>query len=123
MCNLIRNSERYDKIIVRTQALLNVNHENQFIYNPECETGSTDTVWVDFDPSYIYSDEKLRRKLTDLLRPKPSAPTGTAWVTIVGRFEGANGGPYGHLDAYRSRFLIIRLEQAEEVVFTSRVHY
>lgn len=113
-CDLIRDSQRYDKQVVRTRALLHVDHENQFLYDAKCESEGAAPVWVEFDPSYVYSDEKLRRRLTEIIRPTRAHSAGTAAVIVVGRFEGPRSGPYGHLDGYRSRFSIIRLEQAEE---------
>lgn len=112
-CDLIRNPAHYDKAILRTNALLHRNQENEFFDDPQCEFAESGSVWVTFDSSYIYSDETLRRRLIEMIRPKPSAPTGTARVTVVGRFE-AQGGPYGHLDGYSFKFEIMRVEQVEE---------
>jgi hypothetical protein len=120
-CDLIRTPAHYNKVIVRTRALLHVDHENQFLYDLECETSDATPVWAEFDPSYVYTDEKLKLRLTELIRPRPSKAAGTALVTVVGRFDGPGGGPYGHLDGYRSRFSIMRLEQAAEAeTITSR---
>ncbi|MFN2491626.1 MAG: hypothetical protein ABR501_01920 [Pyrinomonadaceae bacterium] len=114
LCDLIRSPARYDKLIVRTHAIMHVDRENEFLYDPTCEKENPAPVWVDFDPSYVYSDEKLKQRLTELIRPRLSVPSRTARVTVVGRFEGPSGGPYGHLDGYLSRLSIMRLEQAEE---------
>src|SRR6266850_2891181 len=113
-CDLIRNPAQYNKAIVRTKALLHRNQENEFLDDPQCGVEAAGLVWVTFDSSYVYSDEKLKRQLIEMIRPKPGAPTGTARVTVVGRFDGPDGGPYGHLDGYRFRFAIIRLERVEE---------
>lgn len=113
-CELVRNAGRYDKIVVRTSAVLYVDRENETLYDPNCDAEDSHA-WVDFDPSYIYSDKKVRETLTELIRPKLDSPTRKAQVTIVGRFEGPKGGPFGHLDSYRFRLSIIRLEKAEAV--------
>lgn len=113
-CDLIRSPERYDKSIIRTHAILHLDRENEFLFDPDCDTNHASPVWVDFDPSYIYSDKKLDAKLTELLRPRLSSSSRMAQVTVVGRFDGPKGGPYGHLDGYPTRFSIMRLEQAEE---------
>jgi hypothetical protein len=113
-CDLVRSPARYDKLIVRTQAIIHVDRENEFLYDPKCEHEIGGPVWADFDPSYVYNDEKLRQRLMELIRPRLSTPSRTARVTVVGRFEGPSGGPYGHLDGYPSRFSIMRVEQAEE---------
>ena len=114
-CDLIRDFQRYDKQVVRTRALLHVDRENQFLYDSQCEGGEATPVWVEFDPSYVYSDEKLKHRLTELIRPTRERSAGTAAVTVVGRFEGPAGAPFGHLDGYRSKFSIMRLEQADQV--------
>lgn len=113
-CDLIWNPANYDKTIVRTNALLHRNQENEFLDDPKCGAMADGSVWVTFDSSYVYSDEKVRQRLIELIRPKPNAPTGTARVTVVGRFDGPTGGPYGHLDGYRFSFAIIRLERVQE---------
>jgi hypothetical protein len=112
-CELIRNPDHYDNAIVRTKALIHRNQENQFLDDSQCDVKEGGRVWVTFDSSYDYSDENLKLQLTQLIRPKPGAPTGTARVTVVGRFDGPDRGPYGHLDGYVLRFAIIRLERVE----------
>lgn len=113
-CDLVRDSEPYDKKIVRAQALFFRNMENGYLYDPTC--GSENTyVWVEFDPAYVYTDDAVKKKLDQALCPAQPCPIGRARVTAVGRFDGPREGPYGHLDGYRFRFSLIRLEQAEEV--------
>jgi len=114
-CDLIRSPARYDKLIVRTHAIIHVDRENEFLYYPKCEKEIGGPVWADFDPSYVYNDQKLRQRLTELISPRLSTPSRSARITVVGRFEGPSGGPYGHLDGYPFRFSIMRVEQAEEV--------
>lgn len=114
-CDLIRSPNLYDKLIIRTNAIMHVDRENEFLYDQKCEIESVGPTWADFDPSYVYSDEKLKQRLTEILRPRVSMPSRTALVRVVGRFEGPKGGPYGHLDGYPSRFSIMRLESVSEV--------
>jgi hypothetical protein len=114
-CELVRNPAHYHKSVVRTRALLRVDRENEVLYEPECDSPENH-VWAEFDPSYVYSDQQLKEKLGELLRRKAAKPTRTVQVTIVGRFEGSDGKGYGHLDGYRYRFSIIRIEQADPVV-------
>ncbi len=112
LCELIRDSETYDKEIVRTQAVFFSNMENTFLFDPACRDGNT-AIWTEFDPSYVYTDQALKEKFDQLLCPEAPCPRGTAQVTVVGRFEGPADGPYGHLGGYRFKFSLIRLEQAE----------
>jgi len=111
-CELIRNPSHYDKSVVRTRALLRVDRENEVLYEPQCDYPESH-VWADFDPSYVYSNQQLKEKLGELLRRTTTNPTRTVHVAIVGRFEGFNGKGYGHLDGYRFRFSIMRIEQAD----------
>ena len=111
-CELIRDSARYDNGIVSTQAIFFRNMENAYLYDPSCESDDT-YVWTEFDPSYVYTDDTLKKKLDELLCPNQPCPMGRAHVTVVGRIEGPSRGPYGHLDGYRFRFSLIRLQQAE----------
>lgn len=111
-CELIRDSARYDKSIVRTQATFFRNMENAYLSDPSCAHENA-YVWAEFDPAYVYTDDALKKKFEQLLCPTQPCPTGRAQITVVGRFEGPSGGPYGHLNDYRFRFSFIRLEQAD----------
>jgi len=111
-CELIRDSARYDKGIVRTQATFFRNMENAYLFDPACGDENA-YIWVEFDPAYGYTDDALKKKLDQLLCPSQPCPIGRAQVTVVGRFEGPDGGPYGHLNDYRFRLSFIRLEHAD----------
>ncbi len=95
------------------------NMENAYLYDPAC-SGEASYIWTELDPSYAHSDDALKKKLDQLLCPSQPCPTGKAQVTVVGRFEGPATSPYGHLDGYRFRFSLIRLEQANEAQSSSR---
>jgi hypothetical protein len=111
-CELIRDSAHYDKEIVRTQAIFFRNMENAYLYDPKCG-GENAYIWAEFDPTYVYTEDAMKKKFDQLLCPAQPCPVGRAQVNVVGRFEGPSGGPYGHLDGYRFRFSLMRLEQAE----------
>jgi hypothetical protein len=111
-CELVRNSARHDRAVVRTNAILRVDRENQVLYDPRCDHGDS-YVWADFDPSCVYSNEQVKSTLAELLRRTAQAPTRYVQVALVGRFEGPTTDGYGHLDGYRYRFSIMRVEQAE----------
>ena len=111
-CELIHDSARYDNRIVSTQAIFVRNMENEYLYDPSCESSNA-YVWTEFDPSYVYTDEALKKKFNEMLCPTQPCPVGRVQVTVVGRFEGPTQGPYGHLDSYHLRFSLIRLQQAD----------
>lgn len=111
-CDLIRDPARFDNKTVRTRAIFFRNLENEDLNDPTC--GIEDTyVWVEFDPGYVSADDELKKEFDRTLCPSQPCPTGRAKVTVVGRFDGPSGGPYGHLGGYRFRFLLMRLESAE----------
>lgn len=111
-CDLIRDPEHYDQKTVRTEAVFFRNMENAVLYDRKCE-GADMYVWLEFDPAYVYSDDAVKKRLEQALCTAQPCKIGRARVTVVGRFEGPGAGPYGHLDSYRFRFSLIRLEQAE----------
>ena len=113
-CDLIRDPGRYEKQIVRTQAIFLRNMENAYLYDPACG-GENTYVWAQFDPSFIYTEDAEKTKFDKLLCPTQPCPVGKVKVIAIGRFEGPSGGPYGHLDAYRFRFSLMRLKQVEAV--------
>jgi hypothetical protein len=114
-CELVRNPTRFDKKIVRTQAIFYVDAESQALYDPTCDDENTAT-WVDHDASYIYSDEAVIKTLKDILCQTRPCTIGKAYITVVGRFEGPNDTGYGHLNGYRFRFAMMRIEKAESVL-------
>lgn len=113
-CELINKPEQYNNKVVRTDAIFYGDHENDVLYSSECNDTKRDA-WADFDPSYDYSDESVKKKFSDLRCPRSPCPSGRAKVTVVGRFEGPNQEGYGHLNAYRFRLVIMRIVKAEKV--------
>jgi len=111
-CDLISDPDRYDGQVVRTQAIYFRNMENQRLEDLACGNEGA-FVWVEFNPSYVYTDEALKKKLQDVLCPSQPCPIGRARVTVVGRFHGPREGPYGHLGEYHFRFSLLRLEKVD----------
>ncbi|SRR6266568_4565414 len=111
-CELVENPQGYSNQILRTEATLYSNHENVALSSSECND-TKNIVWTDFDPSYDYSDEAVKKKFTEQLCPQTPCPSGKAKVIVVGQFEGPNDQGYGHLNAYRYRFLIMRIIRAD----------
>ena len=120
LCELIRDFDTYEKGIVRTTAVLFSTIENTYLIDPACRDENS-AIWTEFDPSYVYTDAALKERLNQLLCPESPCGTGTAQVTVVGRFDGPADGPYGHLSNYRCRFSVIRLERAETVQLPPRL--
>ena len=113
-CELINKPEQYNNKVVRTEAILYSDRENGALYSSECNDTKKDT-WADFDASYDYSEESVKKKFKEVLCPRAPCPSGKAKVTVVGRFEGPNQEGYGHLNGYRFRIVIMRIVTAEKV--------
>lgn len=113
-CDLMRDPDSYDQQVIRTRAVFFRNLENQRLEDPACPN-EAGYVWVEFTPSYVHTDEALKKKLHETVCAGAPCPAGRARVIVVGRFDGPSEGPYGHLDEYRFRFSVIRLEQVDQV--------
>jgi hypothetical protein len=111
-CTLVRNSGRYDRQVVRTKAMFFRDMENAYVYDRSCDQNAY--VWVELDPAYTYSKAEVKKKFEQIYCSKPPC-SNSKTVTIVGRFEGPSSGSYGHLDGYRYRLSIMRIEGVEEV--------
>jgi hypothetical protein len=114
LCELMREPGIYDKKVVRTSGVFLRNIENAVLSDDRCSSKDL-YVWVEIDPAYSASTEPIKEKLEQLLCPTQPCPLGKAKIVAVGRFDGPNGGPYGHLDGYRYRFSLMQLEQAEPI--------
>jgi hypothetical protein len=111
-CTLVRDSLHYDKNVVRTKATFFRDLENAYLYDRSC--GQNAYVWVELEPAYAYSNAEIKKKFEQLYCSKQPCSDDNALVTVVGRFEGPTGGPYGHLDGYRFRFSVMRIERVDE---------
>jgi hypothetical protein len=125
-CDLVHNPEKFDKQILRTQAIIYYGFEASVLYVTACDKFDT---WASYDSTY---DEKAKegRKLYKLLTKGKYSDYKRADVIIVGRFDGRrqqfsltlkNGKNfsysmgYGHLNVYPYQFTIMRVEKAKAV--------
>ncbi|HWN11916.1 MAG TPA: hypothetical protein VNO50_21995 [Pyrinomonadaceae bacterium] len=111
-CELVSKPDQYNEKIVRTRGNFWGNKENQVLYASECQSSKEDA-WVEFDRSYEYSEEALKKDFDRVLCPRVPCPVQQAVVEFVGRFEGPNDQGYGHLDSYRYRFSVMRVTKVE----------
>lgn len=112
-CKLVRNPGLYNQRLIRTEATMIVGYEQSYLYDPACNSADTWS-WAEHDRSYE-SNPETQAFLDSLLDNKVGVGAGRAKVTVVGRFEASLGKRYGHLDQFRSQFVIMRVERAEEV--------
>lgn len=105
-CDLINNPTKFHNKIVRTNALFFNNSENNALYDSACPDLSA---WVEYD----LLDDPRERKFETV--PCLTRPLCNVRVTAVGLFQGPSEGPYGHLDGYKFRFKLMRIESVEPV--------
>lgn len=111
-CDLLHNPEQYQNRTIRTDAVYYANFENSVLYSPTCNDAQQ-YVWADFDPSYKDSDEKVKKTFAKLDCKGPPCVSGKVRVSVEGKFEGPGQKGYGHLGAYRFRFVISKIVTAE----------
>lgn len=116
-CYLVRNPGIHNQPI-RTRAILHRDPENVALYDPNCDDKTTYT-WAEYDESLVSSSED-RKKLEKALCQSSPCRTGEARVTVVGQLSGPYENGYGHLNDYRFRFSIVRVEQAEALKESTR---
>jgi hypothetical protein len=117
-CDLVRDPNRHDGQVVRTEAIVAVGFEVAILYDPKCGD-SEKRAWYDFDQSSYQPDEKGWKSLRELLFPASKERarhySGRAKATMVGRFDASDKNGYGHLNQYHFQFTIMRVERAEAV--------
>jgi hypothetical protein len=118
-CELVSHPQRYDKRVVRTEAISAIGIESAVLYDPQCSTEET-RAWVTYDSAWSKTDQKLRTAYNNLLSDEnngriPRGHSGRARAVLVGRFEASDKNGYGHLNQYRFQFVIMNLEKVEKV--------
>lgn len=108
-CEIISNSDRYRDRPIRTQVTVINAFENQFVYDRSCY-GKDTLAWLEFYSGEVYSvlNDKLRAAR------RPGEPIRVN-VTAVGRFEGPSKEGFGHLNAFKFRFIVMDIENTEAV--------
>ena|SRR2546421_3159952 len=110
-CDLLKNPLLYDQKMVRTKAIFRrAGEEGAELYCIDClDVGK---VWPDFDESF---DSNTKPKIAKNLERER-----TVSVVVVGKFYGTGNG-YGHLNQYKFKFLIMRMEKADIVLNESPI--
>lgn len=111
-CSLVRKAHLYDQQIGRTTAILVAGYEQFFFYSPRCV--GDELVWAE-QPSSSSSDSEMMRKVQEVLSQSIDENAGRAHLSIVGRFVGPGPRRFGHLDQFRLKFVILRIEQVKGV--------
>jgi hypothetical protein len=110
-CDLIRNPAVYDKKEVRIKVVYRVGYEWEEVYCPDCFDLDGRT-WVEFDEGI---DSCTKRAV----RRRISAWEGTLSIEVIGEFQSSSG-PYGHMGAYRYKFIVKCMEKAKVLLKDAR---
>lgn len=105
-CDLIRNPKLYCDKLIRIRVLYRYGYEWSQFYCPEClSEGET---WVDFEKSFkSCTRSEVSRRIGD-----NGFKGRTVELLVVGKFYGSDVG-YGHMNAYRFKFVVSCVEAAK----------
>ena len=83
-CDLVKAPERYDKILVRTKAILLEGPEHSMLYDPECIDSGNFTwfEWDGYSRALKAADKNVQKKLSRYIKSDDRA-----MVTVVGTFQ------------------------------------
>lgn len=118
-CDLAQRPEHFDQQTLCIQAILTqsrgplVDGGEPFIYDRSCNSQDK-WVLIEYSSSYKPNTD-LADSLSKIISQSSNRGVGRARVEIVERFELAKRGGFGHLDGFRSRFIITSLEGANSV--------
>jgi hypothetical protein len=98
-CDLIRESATYSDQLVCVRGIYSFNMENSGLNDPACRDEQSWT-WVESEPSSNFDASSMNLK-----RDQP------ADAVFLGRLIGPNDEGYGHLNGYRYKLLVVRVDQ------------
>jgi hypothetical protein len=109
-CDVVRNSARHSDQIVRVRGKYFFNMENSALYDPACRNDDSWT-WVDYEP---YSNFEDARRAAGL------RPAVEAQVVFLGKWSGPSAEGYGHLNGYRYKLSLLRVEAVKATASNAR---
>jgi hypothetical protein len=114
-CELYETPEKFDGRLIRTKAILVATIEpvldggDSFLFSRKCGNASIMC-------TYSYSEPpsgKLGEKLKRLFFSSKKGSQGRAEVVLQGTFEIANEHGFGHLDVYKYKIDLAKIESAQ----------
>ena len=118
-CDVVRNPEKSDRQLFRTRAILIqslvslVDGGESYLYAPSCNISDI-RVLIEYDQSYD-TNRQAQSALEKSLSQDKNRGVGRAEIEFVGRFDKAKGNGFGHLGAWRYRFVIMRIESVKAI--------
>jgi hypothetical protein len=104
-CDLIRDSSRYENQIIRVKGIYSVSMENSSLDDPSCG-GQNAFTWVVSEP---YSSFEAALSAAKVWRDD------RAEVVLLGKFYGPTHEGYGHLNGYRYKLSVMKVEEMKRL--------
>lgn len=98
-CDLVRDKDNYKDKTVRLRAVYRFGFEWSEVYCFECQEGGG--TWLDFENELCDGSKKIK------------GDHKTVKVQVIGKF--ISGGGYGHMGAYRNKFVVGCVEKAKTI--------
>lgn len=111
-CNLVKQPESYDNLTIRVRAVYRYGFEWSELFCLTCPDAGL--VWVELGDNIASNTKK---NVMDKVRSRDHKGR-ILNVVVVGTFYGKKGG-YGHLGAYKYKFVIRSFEMAEVIMYDS----
>lgn len=113
-CKLVRNPNLFSERTIRTSAILVAGYEQYFLYSPRCNSQDK-LAWAEHDPK-SQSNPAVDKQLESLLSATSvDQRAARAEVGLLGRLVADGPKRFGHLDQFRMKFVIIKVERAKPV--------
>lgn len=113
-CKLVHNPKLFNERTIRTTAILVAGYEQYFLYSPGCNSQDK-LVWAEHDPKG-QSNPAVDKQLESLLRATSlDHQAGRAEVRLLGRLVAEGPKRFGHLDQFRMKFVIMKVDGVKPV--------
>lgn len=118
-CDVVNQPDRNNQKIIRTRAILvqslsaSVDGGELYLYSQSCNQ-SDKYVLVEFDQAYN-ANKQTQSTLERYVSQNNNRGVGRSEIVFIGRFDNAKKSGFGHLDAWRYRFVIVDIENVKSV--------
>jgi hypothetical protein len=106
-CDLLRNATHYENKVIRVKGVYSVGMENSSLYDPQCR--------FDFEDPFTWVESEPYSGLLEALTSANIWRDDRAEVVFLGKFYGPNENGYGHLNGYRYKLSVMKVEQLKRL--------
>jgi hypothetical protein len=107
-CDLVGHSSSHNNQIVRVRGIYSFNMENSALYDPACPDEDAWT-WVEVETCSNFDEHSANLRRNQV-----------AEVVFLGRFSGPSEQGYGHLNGYRYKLSVMRVEEMKPLALDAR---